>query len=395
MLGTLKTVLLGSKLKILFTLVLALGVVVVGGYSAGLLGAPSVAGVQNQFGDVTDETTEIETDLVVNNPNPVGVSLGDLTVSYDVLMNDVEMANGTKEGVSIGSGTSTVAFTTHMQNDRIPAWWASHVRNGEHTTVRVDAEVRSGTLGRSFDAPPVEEEVSTDLISNFNSTDTREVNADQPLVSDPVAYVNETSAQWGEVTDARTPIDTRFVVYNAKTAPMAITEIGYEITMNDVQVGNGTTDREYVIEGHSTRTIRTETVIRNQQLDEWWVSHIQNDQVTQLRIDFYAKVEVAGETFRVPLDELTYEQTVETDIFGNKGQSDTDATNASQTTDEGDENGDGTTTDEEAATTGGDGTATTAGDETATTPEETTSESGGSTTTTDDGVLALGPTQLR
>jgi LEA14-like dessication related protein len=382
MLGTVKSVLLGSKLKILFTLALSLGVVLAGGYSAGLLGAPSVAGAQNQFGNVTDETTEIHSNLVVNNPNPVGISLGDVTVSYDVLMNDVEMANGTKEGVSVGSGNSTVAFTTEMRNDRIPAWWASHVRNGEHTTVRVDAEVRSGTLGRTFQAPPVEEEVSTDLISNFNSTETREVNADQPFVSDPVAYVNETSAQWGEVTDAETPIDTKFVVYNAKSMPMVISEIGYEITMNDVRVGNGTTDREHVIEGHSTETIRTETVIQNQQLDEWWVSHLENDQVTQLQIDFYAKIEVGGETFRVPLDDLTYEETVETDIFGNKAQSDAGGSDASETTADGDDESEDQTTDEEA---------TTSGDETATTPDETTTtdDSGGSTTTTDDGLLAL------
>jgi LEA14-like dessication related protein len=374
MMGILKSALLGSKLKILFTVVLSVGVVIAGGYSVGLLGAPSVADVQNQFGTVTDETTEIHTDLVVDNPNPIGVSLGDLTVSYDVFMNDVEMANGTKEGVSVGSGTSTLAFTTQMQNDRIPAWWVSHIRNGEHTTVSVDAEVQSGTLGRTFDAPPVEEQVSTDLISNFNSSETREVNADQPFVSDPVAYVNETSAQWGDVTSEETPIDMQFVVYNAKTTPMAITEIGYNITMNDVKVGNGTSDREHVIESRSTETIRTQTVIQNQQLDEWWVSHLDNEQVTDLRIDFYAKVEIGGETFRVPLEDLTYEETVETDIFGNKGQSDPSDGDSDGTTDE---------------------SGTTSGDETATTADETTTDDGGSTTTTDDGVLALDATQLR
>lgn len=376
--GTFKSALLGSKLRILLTVVLSLGVVVAGGFSLGVLGTPSVVGVQNQFGNVTDETTEIRTDLVVNNPNPIGVNLGSVSVSYNVTMNDVAMANGTKEGVSVDTGNSTVAFETRMANDRIPAWWVSHVRNGEQTTVRVDAAVRSGTLGRTFQAPPVKRQVSTDIISQFNSSETRPINASQPVVSDPVAYVNETSARWGTVSDEKTPIDMRFVVYNPKTMPLAVSEIGYTITMNNITVGNGTSDRGHVIEGHTSETIRTTTAIRNQKLDEWWVSHLENGQVTNLRIDFYAKMEFGGETFRVPLDDMTYTETIETDIFGTK-----DGTAAN----DGTESGNATTTDGESTATDDE---TTTDSNTATT---TTTENG--TTTTDDGVLARSTVRLR
>jgi len=382
----LKSLLLGGKIRILLTGVLALGVVGAGAFSFGLLGAPSVAGVHNSFGNVTDETTEIRTDLVVTNPNPIGASLGDVSVRYDVRMNDVAMANGTKRGVSIGTGNSTIAFRTEMRNDRIPAWWASHVRNGERTTVRIDATVESGTLGRNFAAPPVERSVSTDLISAFNSTEERPIDANQPVVSDPVAYVNETSADWGEVTDARTPIDMRFAVYNAKTVPMAVTEIGYNVTMNGVNVGSGATDREYVIEGHTTETVDAEAAIRNERLDDWWVTHLERDQVTDLRIDFYAEIEVGGETFRVPLEELTYERTVETDIFGTKGETEGHG-NETRTTaaDSGGESTDGedaaaTTADEETATSDG----STDGETTAASDDGSTGEE----TTTDDGLLS-------
>jgi LEA14-like dessication related protein len=378
----LTSALLGSKLRILLTLTLALGVAVGGSLSLGVLGAPSVAGVQNSFGTVTDETTEIQTDLVVENPNPIGVSLGSVSVSYDVTMNDVAMANGSKDGVSVGTGNSTVEFVSEMRNDRIPAWWVSHIRNDEETTLRVDASVRSGTLDRTFEAPPVERSISTDLISQFNSSETRPVNASQPLVSDPVAYVNETSAQWGAVTDARTPIDMRFEIYNPKTTPLTITEIGYTITMNNITVGNGTSQSEHVIEGHSSETIETETAIRNEKLDEWWVSHLQNEQVTDLRIDFYAKMEFGDETFRVPLDEMTYTKTVETDIFGNKDSDAGNSDDSSQTT-----TGDETTVSD--GSDDSDGT-TTGENETTTADEETTTDSGDDeTTTTDDGVLDL------
>jgi hypothetical protein len=194
----------------------------------------------------------------------------------------------------------------------------------------------------------------------------------------------------------------RFEVYNAKAVPMAITEIGYTITMNNVTVGNGTSQSGHVIEGHTTETIETRTAIRNQRLDAWWVSHLENGQVTDLRIDFYAKIEVAGETFRVPLDQMTYTKTIETDIFGNKAESGepTEASGSETTA----EDGETTASDDDTRTAGEDGgTAegtTTSGDGTVipggpTTDGETTTDDGesptesGNGTTTDDGLLAL------
>jgi LEA14-like dessication related protein len=309
----------GTVLVVVVVLVAAVGTA----YVLGIVGAPSVVAVENRFGEVTNETTGIETDLVVNNPNPVGVSLGGTTVDYTVRMNRVAMATGSKEGLSVERGNSTLPFTTRMRNERIPDWWVTHVRNDENTTVVVDATVTSSVLGNRSVSLGQEQRVETDLIGAFGSEETRPVNASQPVVSDPVLYVNRTTAAWGNVTDERTPIDTSFLVYNPKTVPYTITEVGYTITMNGITVGEGASDREYVIEGGTTENVSTRTAIRNDRLDEWWASHLRNDQVTDLRIDFYAKLELPGGTeVRVPLDALTYERTVETDVFGNKGSTD-------------------------------------------------------------------------
>lgn len=313
--------LFGTKVRVVGVVLLVLAASVGGAYTLGVIGAPTVTGVDNEFGSVSENETVVHTDLVLENPNPVGADLNGLTVDYAVSMNGVRMASGGKEGVSVGSGTSRLPFETTMRNDRIPAWWVTHVRNGETSEVVVDAEVRSSLLDRSV-AIPQERTVETDIIGEFRSTEDRPVEADHPLVSDPVLIVRETDAQWGNVTDETTPIDTQFVVYNPKTTPYAVTEVGYEITMNGVRVGNGSTDREYVVPGKSRRTVRAETAIDNDRLDEWWVTHLRNDQTTDLRIDFYAKVRISeGTTVRVPMDELTYETTIETDMFGNKNAS--------------------------------------------------------------------------
>lgn len=379
-----RSLLFGSKFRIALTIVAAIVAAVGAAAFAGVLGAPNVVGVENRFGDVNASTTAIETDLVVENPNPFGVSLDDVTVEYVVEMNGVEMAHGQKEGVAIESGNTTVPSETEMDNTRIPAWWASHVASGEHTDLAVRATVHSGTLNRSIDAPPVERSIETDFLSAFDSTESRPVNADRPLVGDPVLWINRTSADWGEATTDRTPIEIEFVVYNPKPWAIPITELGSEVSMNDVDVGEGETDETYVIPPGSTETVRTTVVIENDQLDDWWVSHLQRGEVTDLRIDFWATVdlsEAGGGEVQVPLDELTYVETFETDVFGTKNAS---ASDGGGSTDDG-------STDE---TEPGDEPTATSTPDSATptpTPTATPTPTPEPTTTEDDDLLALPP----
>jgi LEA14-like dessication related protein len=391
-----RALLLGSTLRAAVTSLFGISLVVSGAFVTGILGVPGVASIDNQFGDVNETDTAIETDLVVHNPNPIGIRLGDLTVDYTVSMNGIEMAAGNKEGIGIGTGNSTVNLTTYLQNDRIPDWWASHVKRGEQTNLTITADAHSGLLGRSATFQPAPKSIETDIISQFNSSDDRPVDAGVPVVEDPVLVIEETNATWGTVTDSETPIQMEFDVYNPKTTPAAVTNIGYNITMNDVQVGQGETEETESIPGRTTRTIETPTVINNQNLDEWWVSHLQNNQTTELRIDFYAEVKPPGtsETVRVPLRELTYTRTIETDIFGSSAESNGSG-DASTGTDDGTSDGtDGTT---DGTTTEGD-TTTTDGTTDGTTDDGllTTSDSGDDSTategstTTDDDLLARG-----
>jgi LEA14-like dessication related protein len=320
--------------------VVGLILLVVLGFVLGVLGSPAVEDVQNRFGPVNDSTTTIETDLVVSNPNPVDITVGGLGISYTVFMNDVRMASGDKQGVDLGSGTDTLAFTTRMRNERIPAWWYTHVRNGERTELLVNASVSHGLLGGNEFEFPQEETIETDILGGFNSSEPRPINADQPPVSDPILYLNETAASYGEnITRERTPLETAFTVYNLKPWPYTVTEIGYTIEMNAVEVGEGSTERPYAIPPGSETTLRAETVIRNERLDEWWVSHLRNDQVTNLTIDFYIVVDpdpgdaIPGtvDPIRIDSDKFDHHTTIETDIFGTKNATDGSADAADRT----------------------------------------------------------------
>ncbi|EMA63300.1 LEA type 2 family protein [Halorubrum lipolyticum] len=396
--GVLST-LTSSKLRIALVGLLVVGSGVGGAFAVGILGVPGVAAVDNTFGDATNETTAIETDLVVSNPNPVGIGLDGVSVSYTVSMNDIEMAQGGREGVRIDAENSTLELETQLRNDGIPAWWVSHVRNGERTTLDIDATATSDRLGRGVDFSR-SREIQTDLLGAFNSDETRPVNADSPLTSDPVLYVNETRSEWGTFSESETPIEMAFTVYNPNLEPYAVTEIGYDITMNGVEMGSGQTEEGYVIPSRSTETIEFSTGLENRRLDDWWVTHLDEDvrghQVTGLRIEFYAVIEFpTGEEATIPLDALTYEETIETDIFGegddvretNESGSSADESGPGDGGSETDDTGDsGTETDD----TGDSGTETDDGDDA--TKNETDDSNDGTENGSDDdddGVLPL------
>lgn len=321
--GALLSTLFASKLRIALVAVAAVTVAVGGAFAVGVLGVPGVADIDNTFGDVTEETTVIETDLVISNPNPLGVSFDGVSVNYTVSMNSIEMAHGQRDGIGVESGNSTLDLETEMRNEAIPPWWTSHIRNDERTTIDIDATLASNRLGRSTDISR-SHNIETDLIGAFNSEETRPVNANSPLTDDPILYINETRGEWGAVSDTETPIEMAFVVYNPNLEPYVVTEMGYDITMNGVEMGSGETHRGHVIGPDSTETIPLTTAIRNQNLDNWWVTHLDEEthghQVSELRIEFYAVVELpTGNEVRIPLDELTYEETISTDMFDEGG----------------------------------------------------------------------------
>ncbi|WP_096394170.1 LEA type 2 family protein [Halorubrum trapanicum] len=351
-----------GKLRIALVGLAVVAAAVGGAFALGVFGVPSVAAVNNSFGDVTNETTVVETDLVVSNPNPIGIGLDGVSINYTVSMNDVEMAAGGREGVSVASGNSSIAFETDLDNDAIPPWWTSHVENDERTTVTIDARVTSEFLGRGANLTRTRE-IETDLIGAFTSDETRPVNADAPLVDDPVLYVNETRGRWGTVSEAETPIEMEFDVYNPNLEPYVVSEIGYDVTMNGVEMGSGSTDSEYVIPSYGSETVELSAALRNERLDEWWVTHLNESvnghQVSDLRIEFYAVVELpSGQELTVPLDALTYEETIETDIF-DEGLHQENGTSGGDSTDSdgGDNTSDGeNTTDDGGNTSDGDNT---------------------------------------
>ena len=333
-----------SRRRVVLGVLVAIVAVIGLGGLAGVFGAPSVEQAENRFGGVNASTTTIETNVTVSNPNPVGARLGGVSVNYTVAMNELAMARGTKSGVGLETGNSTLSFTTLLRNERIPDWWVSHIRNGERTTLRVQADLRSTLLGQSVSVTPVTREIDTDLLASFATDEPQPVTTDAP-VGNPVVVIEETDAAWGAVSEAETPVELMLTVHNPNQYPVVISRIGYDAAMNDIAVGEGATESGVTIPPGATKPVEARAAIDNQHLDEWWVSHIERNQVSTLRIQFFVTLDlsaVGGGEVRVPLRPMT--TTIETDFFGNKPAGATSGTDTGGDATETATTSDGTTT---------------------------------------------------
>jgi LEA14-like dessication related protein len=293
---------------------------IAGAFATGLLGAPSVVTTESRFGPIDSNETTVITNVTVENPNPIGLTGDDATVSQTVALNGITVASGSRQGISLPAGRSTNEIETAIDNSAIPRWWVSHVRRDERTTAVIDAQVRSSILGGNVTVSR-ERTIETQVLDGFNSTNTRAIEAPESVAalrSGPVLYLNRTSASWGEVNETATPIDVRLRVFNPLGVPIPISNLGYTVRMNGVPVGSGATDRLQVLEPGRTTTVEASVPIEAARLDEWWVRHVRNGQQTTIRVDFTARARlpVVG-VVSLPLDGLGYRSNLTTDLLGN------------------------------------------------------------------------------
>ncbi len=309
-----------TGLTILLVVVLLVGTVA---YGAVAVDRPQVQSVDNDWGTVTSERTEVETRVTVDNPLLLRVGDTAADVSYTVSLNDIEVASERENRVRLGGDESTVGVSTWIDNDEIPAWWASHVNGNETTTARVEPDVVVDYAGIRL---PAEEwtrtrTVRTDLLEPLETNESRQFQA----YGQTLLVVNETDARWGNATVDRTPIDASATVTNPTPISVPIAEIGYTVRLNGIVVGQGVAGERTVLEPDSTSTLEATAAINNSRLDEWWVTHVRNDETSNLTVDFTATLAYGGERREFPLDFISYNRTFETDLFGDEG---TDASDA-------------------------------------------------------------------
>lgn len=319
-------------------LVLVLGVCVagvLGGLSAaGAVGLPDAGLEDNAWGKVGDERIEVITTVWIDNPNP-GIELDDLAVEYDLAMNDVALAAGSADDVAVPSGTATTELRTDLDYRQLPAWWVSHVQNDETSALEADVTAHasvgplSGSPGHTY-----EDEVETDLEPMIEETLAEQegehslspVESGSELgVVEPTVEIRETDAEWGEVTEERTELHLTYEMYNPNAHPLPTPALTGEMEFNERLVADWDAHEVELLDGaydthvppHQSREITFVVEMDNDDVVEWFATHVDNDEVTDAEMRAQLAMNVNGETVTIPDDEdaIHCEYDVRTAIF--------------------------------------------------------------------------------
>ncbi len=324
--GTLKKVGIAVAV-VLLVLVLAVG------YLA-LTFQPPDATVEDEgeWGDVNESSTEVVTTIQVENNNDYAISLGNnVGAQYYLYFNDVRVATGEKRGVSLPQGESEIELRTYIENEQLVPWWAEFVRDNEtiemDTTVVADASFVGQSFSRNFSLEQrTMLEDRTPIINSFSSAASEaEGRYTVDAGADEVGYVVERGyAEWAEVEDDQTTVLFKFEITNpSDTVPIPAEPDGFRanIQMNGVNLMNASGDEfetrssTEMIQPGETRTVVYAVQMDNEKIDDWFRTHVRNDEVTDVEVNFQMQFDVQGERFAVPPGGATYECELQTGML--------------------------------------------------------------------------------
>jgi LEA14-like dessication related protein len=292
---------------------------VVGNESAGEEGfaRPTVEDTESEFGEVRDDETEIRTTATVDNPS--GDTYTD-SLSVDVrtrtTLAGVVAANGSDRVEDVPQGTGTVTTTATMAHDRVPTWWAAHLRNGERSESRtgIDADADVGITKLPIDGRNRSSTVRTDTLADLNDASTRAVRSEERGTR--VLTVHSTSAEYTGVSASQATIVVRADLENEnRFSSVTIRDVDYTVTLNDVTLAERTASEVHTLEPGERRSVEFTLVLNNSKMAAWWPTHVRNGQVSELDRTATATVETDGDTERVDFGFLSGNQTVETDVL--------------------------------------------------------------------------------
>ena len=279
-----KALLLGALL-----IILAAGVGAYFFLFRGGLPTIQVKSITHRWAFVNETVTAIESTVLIHNPTPISATLKHL--KYTICLNGLDFATGCcSEPADIpAQGDAEVKLMTYVKNERIPAWWVSHVEAGEKTEATISGVATVEALDMTFDVPfqysgefETHMEEQADINQPFDI-----VLLSLPLVGDISITVKKVDTSWGEVTDETTQLIHIAHVYNPNDFDIPVTNMSYVIEANGICLAEGEQPLSTLLLAKSTTHLTLFTYIDNTLLDDWWVSHIQNNETTHLTILIY------------------------------------------------------------------------------------------------------------
>ncbi|CCQ36766.1 probable secreted glycoprotein [Natronomonas moolapensis 8.8.11] len=246
--------------------------------------------VDNQWGEVTEESIEVQSEAQITNPATTFQS----EVSADISMNGYQMVSTTTSEETIEQGTSTATIESQISREDIPEWWVSHIENGEESEMKVE-------LSGDFSKGDLNVSPSTEQNRRFQ-TDIRESIRMQlkGFEGDKAGYlitVNNTNAEWGTVNQQQTEIILKVPVRNNHpTEEIPVTDFSGSLRLNEILLLDWESEQNsYIIQPGETQTIEIRAYIDNQDIDDWLATHIKNGESSDYEIELSLSIGPLGD----------------------------------------------------------------------------------------------------
>ena len=270
---------------------------------------PKISKISLSWGNVTYDFTEIIAEVSVYNPTFITITLKKIT--FGLYMNNIKMVAGSSErSVSLaGFRETAIRLVGRLNNSRIPEWFISHLENGEQTNVRLSGTVlldlKIMEAVYSFERTL---NITTDMLAGMST------NQSKIFMMGPVELMLKSlTSSWGRISSNEVEINHKVVVYNPNRYPIPITKIEYEVYMNNIRMGGGTSYNPAILGAKSNTIILFTTMLNTTLLDEWWITHIKNGEKTKITIEIYSVIEINGVAYKIRIYEL--EQTLTTNLL--------------------------------------------------------------------------------
>ncbi len=308
-----------SRVQWIATIAGALVFLGVGLFTLGVIGAPSLDGMSNEWGEVEDDRIEIRTQLDIDNPNPLPIGYGIDGAEYTLEMNQIKVAEGNVSAIDIPRGAGTLNLSTYLLTDAIPPWWASHIENDEVSEVDIDAAilVSFGPFDRAArvsHGDTIETDLETTLaeaLEGFEGEHTGPGIDLSVVTVERTVEVTDTDAQWGSVTESETEVWFDFTVHNPNEYPIPTPAFTGALEFNEIDIGDWDAHDVDLVDGPDdglippgeTREIRYSVTIDNEAIAAWFSTHVERDETTDARITGQLALQLSGHTMTIPPDD--------------------------------------------------------------------------------------------
>lgn len=273
---------------------------------------PRVSTYSLEWGEVTEDYTEIKIHLVVENPSLSPIIID--RVYGAIYFNEVKMGVlvSPPTTVLLPMSSSPIELTAVVDNTKLGEWLCSHIERGEETEIEVSGYVLVGiepiVLKKPFTTKWVYQTNLCEMLSNIPPAE----------LSTPfgLVRVSKFSASWGEVSPQSIELIYTAEVELEGLQTVTVRELRCIVDVNGV-FRKWVSSVNTPLKPGEKATVSFSIELDEETLRKWWAMHIANGEssTASISVEGVFSTEVLGVSYEFTTLIYQYEQVFHTNIL--------------------------------------------------------------------------------